>query len=1025
MQSNRNKVKYLRDSAVESNAPFIAITETHLKPEVLDAEVRIDGWSLYRADRGPGKSHGGVAIYLRNDLIGQLVTAHSNSQCETLVVKVKTLNLLLMCVYRPPDATSENFGESINICQKAIEDVTEKDPKVKDVLILGDFNLPCITWPSGKIYQREVSKKSGEKRQAENLVSFVENNFLQNYINTATRGKNTLDLVFTNNHLLVGGYETTVNKKLSDHYLLTIALNFSYNRECKVPKVKNPYSTKVYEYNLFEASESDWTRFSTVLEGISRNFEEETKNENVETKLAKVYENIERATGMVFKKKTDFEDKTVDDDAKKKSNNKIPKRIRTLMKRKKKLSKNILASTSWQKNYKTMVELRKVEDEIDEEYKKRRLKEEKAAIQTIKQNPKYFYSYAKKFSKSKGEIAAFEKEDGVLTDDPAEQAEILRKQYESVASKPFEDFKVNDDFFMQNEEVAETNAQTCKTDVTVAAPFVLDCIDMLSAGAAPGPDGIPAKMIKAAKHSFASMLSNILQNSLDSGDIPGILKLAFVKPIHKGDSRSDPANFRPVSLTSHLIKTLERVVRKELVSYLENNKLMDVNQHGSRAGKSTLSQLLEHQDQILTALENDENLDSLYLDFSKAFDKCDHGILLHKIKRLNIKGKLGRWLKNFLTERQQVILVDKVKSKFSKLVSGIPQGSVLGPILFLIYISDIGQDLIASTLVYVDDTKVNQRVTSEQDIEALQEELIKLDSWAKENNMEFNKGKFVVMRYGQNEALKNETEYFSGNYEEIIERKDSVRDLGVQLADNGAFEEHIEKVCKKVRQKSGWLFRTFYSRNTQFLKQLFKSLVQPHIDYCSQLWAPLEGSSLDKIEKLLRDFTRRIPELREMNYWQRLEKLAMNSEQRRLERYQIIYIWKIINGLVPNCGIEWSDCEERRGRLCVLRKLKGKSSVQNLRRQSFQVAGPRLWNCLPKNVRNFKGNQDEFKERLDQFLTKVPDEPKAEGLIPGATDVLNEKQTNTLIYQVTRRKEAWTDDDLEHHYQEADVTIVL
>ena len=425
----------------------------------------------------------------------------------------------------------------------------------------------------------------------------------------------------------------------------------------------------------------------------------------------------------------------------------------------------------------------------------------------------------------------------------------MRKQYESVASKPIKEYEVEDDFFMQNEEVAGTNNQTFKTDVTVAAPFVLDCIDMLSAGAAPGPDGIPAKMIKAAKSSFASMLTNILQSSLDSGDIPGILKLAFVTPIHKGDSRSDPANFRPVSLTSHLIKTLERVVRKELVSYLETNQLMDVNQHGSRAGKSTLSQLLENQDQILTAMENGENLDSVYLDFSKAFDKCDHGILLHKIKRLKIKGKLGRWLKNFLTERQQVILVDKVKSKFSKLVSGIPQGSVLGPILFLIYISDIGQDLIASTLVYVDDTKVNQRVTSEQDIETLQEELIKLDSWAKENNMDFNKGKFVVMRYGQNEDLKNETEYFSGNYEEIIERKDSVRDLGVQLTDNGAFDEHIEKVCKKVRQKSGWIFRTFYSRNTLFLKQLFKSLIQPHIDYCSQLWAPLEGSNLEKIEK--------------------------------------------------------------------------------------------------------------------------------------------------------------------------------
>ena len=180
--------------------------------------------------------------------------------------------------------------------------------------------------------------------------------------------------------------------------------------------------------------------------------------------------------------------------------------------------------------------------------------------------------------------------------------------------------------------------------------------------------------------------------------------------------------------------------------------------------------------------------------------------------------------------------MDRVKSKWSEIISGIPQGSVLGPILFLIYISDIGEDLNVDTLVYVDDTKVKQRVNSEEDIECLQKELQKLDNWAKENNMKFNGKKFQVVRYGQNEELKNSTEYFAGNFEEIIERFETIRDLGVQLSDDASFDEQIEKVVKKARQKSGWIFRTFYCRRPDFLKQMFKSLVQPHIDYCSQLW---------------------------------------------------------------------------------------------------------------------------------------------------------------------------------------------
>ena len=238
----------MRDTALESNAPFIVLTETHLKPEILDAEVKIEGYSLYRADRGPDRTHGGVAVYLRNNLIGQLVVSHSDSMCETLAIKVKSLNMLLICLY-PPNSTIDNFRESLNVCQKAIDDVTDADNKVKDILQFGDFNLPCISWPSVQVYEKSVSQKSQEKQQAKILVNYVETNFLENYIYTATRGQNILDLVFSNNHQLVSNYSTTVNNKFSDHHLLTVNLNFTYNQE--------NLSSRIYEYNVKNASKSD------------------------------------------------------------------------------------------------------------------------------------------------------------------------------------------------------------------------------------------------------------------------------------------------------------------------------------------------------------------------------------------------------------------------------------------------------------------------------------------------------------------------------------------------------------------------------------------------------------------------------------------------------------------------------------------------------------------------------------------------------------------------------------------------
>ena len=1202
----------MSDLAKESDAPWIALTETWLKPEIVSAEVQIPGMQLFRADR-EGRRHRGCALYVRNDLNSQLVTTHSNRSCDTLVVKIKTLNLIIIVNYRPPDAKEDEFQEQLNVCQEAIDGIVEKDSKVRDIFQVGDFNMKCISWPSRKIYTKDVQNKATEKKQAEMLIKYADENFLENCVKSATRGGNILDLCFTNNHTLITNHTLTVNQKFSDHNLLETNLSFTYNKDNIKKKRENPYKTKIYEYDTEQGDEEDWMRFEKLLDLI--NIEKEFGGaKNVEEKIKKFYELLETTSAIVFKKKKGFED---DVDQETKKGNKIPKKIRQLMKRKKKVSAQLLSSKSWQKNFGKMEELRAIEEELDENYKTNRKKKEKEAIQKLLRNPKFFYSYQRKFAKTSDKITGLIDENGTMITDTFKQSEMLRKQYESVYSQPMGRYLVGEEFFTGCEDCLQELTHECWEDkwnyphadswkpescshrngslpfclfscpregeaescgvadsgILYSAPLAYlgsasgakivpnhdhdrpltssevesgengsreagnhsrscplagegtlqsaplaklgsapgakivpknnqnhpltltevgggekDCLeagaesflrtgetspaegtsqsaplaklgraqgakivphstydrpltlsevaragnsspgcsdckilklagvkegdlndpyfdhedfaialDKLSGSAAPGPDGVPAIMLKRGKRQISRILSEIFKTSFDSGKLPDILKSSYIIPIHKGESRAEPSNYRNVSLTSHLIKSFERVLVKPLVRYLEVNGWMDSNQHGGRAGRSTLSQLILHHDKILQAMEEGKNIDAIYLDFAKAFDKVDHGLLLHKLKRMGVKGKLGRWIQTFLKGRTNEVLVGDVKSLTFLLKSGIPQGSVLGPILFLIYVTDIGNELSVEPLVYVDDTKVLKEIESEEDVEKLQEDLKKLHNWGKKNNMEFNKGKFVVLRYGKDKEIKESTTYFSGDTEEVIEEKESTRDLGVIMQSDACFDEQIEKVCKKVRQKAGWLFRTFYNRQSWFLRHMWNSLVQPHIDYCSQLWAPGEGGNLQKLEKLLKDFTSKIPEVSETTYWERLKMLKMNSQQRRFERYRIIYVWKTLEKIVPNANVCLaSDETDRVGRKCKVPTLKPRERKK--REESFQVSGPMLFNCLPKEIRNLKNvGVEEFKEHLDLLLSTVPDEPKLGGAMP-----LNCEKSNSIIHQIRR-----------------------
>ena len=439
----------------------------------------------------------------------------------------------------------------------------------------------------------------------------------------------------------------------------------------------------------------------------------------------------------------------------------------------------------------------------------------------IKKDPKAFYGYAKRFSKTNSDIGPFFCKEGNPITESKEIVEMLRQQYESVFSIPLEEKQI-----LNPEEFFSTNdAKETLDNIPFNRKDILEKIDCLSAGAASGPDGIPAILLKKCKHSLVDGLDILFRKLLIDGDLLAMIKHAFVIPIHKGGSRGLPANFRPVSLTSHIMKTFERVVREVLVCHLEVNQKLNTNQHGFRNRRSCLSQLLEHHDQILSILEEGHNVDSIYLDFAKAFDKVDKGILCHKLKSIGISGKLGLFLYNFLSDRKQTVLANGTKSEESTVRSGVPQGTVLGPILFLILINDIDIGISSRISLFADDTRIFKKVDTENDVEDLQSDLDELYRWQESNNMEFNSKKFEILRYGKNQILKDSTFYLTPQFEEIIEEKESLRDLGVIMTNDCSFSNHVDLVCSKVRQNSGWICRTFKNRQAWFLKMIWISLV--------------------------------------------------------------------------------------------------------------------------------------------------------------------------------------------------------
>ena len=839
-------------------------------------------------------------------------------------------------------------------------------------------------------YDVNINASVDEKLQFESLTRLTDQYNLIQTIEGPTREENgkrsTLDLIYTNdigNFKEIGIYKSC----MSDHH--TIEITSAYT-----PKIKskcNPnVNTSILRNLNFYSEEINWKNINKRIKEIiwPKMLENGTMLEVFENFMNLLINILEEA---IPKKKGAGQNAT----------KKIPKIRKRLLGRMKKIKRDHRKAISEEKQNELSMKIKEVEEQLIEERKKERMEHEKKIVNRIKTNPKVLYSYVRKENCKKDEIGPFREEDS-YTYDNKEICMKLVNQYKNQFSKPRTNV-TNERW----EEIFNDIDQEDLTDIDVTELEIQNAIGELKENSSAGPDDIPALFLRKTRESIALPLKILLRKSLDEGIIPDVYKLANITPIHKGGAKTKPEQYRPISLTSHIMKIFERVLKKHIMAHLVKNSLINEAQHGFVPGRSTQTQLLLHFKDIFEAIEEGSRIDTVFLDFSKAFDKVDHNILLTKIAKHKIKGKVGKWIREFLINRKFTVIANGTMSEQEKVMSGVPQGTVLAAILFIIMIADIDEEVKECVVrCFADDTRVNKKIKEEADKQKLQEALNIIYKWAEENLMIFNENKFEQLTYGETNNVTITSYKNPSNVD--IKKGETVKDLGVITNKSISFKEHIQSVVLACRRICGMIFRTFTTREPEIMLKLYNTYIRSKIEYCCSIWSPTLQNEINQLERIQKAFTCKIQGMDKKDYHERLKALKLYSLERRRERYLIIYAWQMIEGIKENV-LNLKSMKNGRSRVIWSKPIrwsymgkKIKHSSRSIVHNSTAKRMERLFNSIPPDKRNIEGKTvDTFKKALDNWLQTIPDLPKIDNY--GASVAAED---NSIINQaaVARRR---------------------
>ena len=905
-RSIMNKLQWLEITMEALDPDVIGITESWCNDRVLEAELAMDGYDLFRSDRGGGLRGGGVLLYARSSLRAVLYKTKCQDG-EHICCKLTSSRgneLIIGVIYRSANIQLLNLDTNLTTRQL----IRELSPK--NFILMGDFNYPDIDWEN----------HTGVALSSQQFVECLEDGFLTQHVVVPTRGASCLDLIITRDPDLVSDVENIGQFLNSDHCVI----------RCKI---RNSNSKTTTLKGRLDYARADFDKIRREIGGITWSLGESAGDawEDFKSKILDVEKRlVPKASERKKKKSIWMNHKAV---------NAVKHKHRVYAKYKR-------------SDHPAYI---KAEKNANMEVESARKAFETGLAKNIKSDVKSFYAYARSKSKTKVGVGPLEDDVGSLITSDEGMCEIFNEYFATVFTD--EDLTNVPDA----EQMWKGSREESLSEIIIDTKTVEDRLSKLRADKSTGADDLSPRLLKEIQKEIIKPTVYIWNKSLEEGDVPYDWKISNVCPIFKKGSRSKASNYRPVSLTSQMGKLLESVIRDAMVDHLESNGLIKDSQHGFRRGRSCLSNVLTYLDKATRLVDRGQSCDAVYLDFEKAFDKVPFERLLRKIEAHGITGKLLKWIGEWLRGRKQRVCIGGSRSGWREVTSGVPQGSVLGPVLFLIYINDLDTGILSWILKFADDTKLLAQVDSPRERDRLQADLDRLGEWSSKWQMRFNAEKCKIIHMGRGNS---KYKYYLDNVE--LDETGEERDLGILITKDLKASSQCNAAYKKASRILGMMSRTIKYKNKETLLCLYKSLVRPLLEYCTPAWSPHYVKDKDILERVQHRFTRMIPGLARIDYKARLGVLKIWSLEERRNRADMIETFKIMKGLsaIPAHEIfELSTVKSTRGH--TLKLAKHRCST-DLRKYFFSERVVDGWNGLDQGCVDAQ-TVNQFKQHLDRM----------------------------------------------------------